>query len=75
MTYPGFPHERPVEPLWNLLKTVGITERLHRAGTFYTGFAQVFAQIISVFYILFSVVYNKGSTFPQALLLLLDHDM
>ena len=64
-----------MEPLWNLLKTVEVTERLHRAGTFYTGFAQGFAQGISAFYILFSVVYDKGSTFPQVLLLLLDHDM
>jgi hypothetical protein len=45
-----------VEPLWNLLKTVEVTERLHRAGTFYTGFAQGFAQIISAFYVLFSAV-------------------
>jgi hypothetical protein len=63
-----------VEPLWNLLKTVEVTKRLHRADTFCTGFAQAFAQAIFVVYILFSITYVKGSTFPQALLLLLYHD-
>jgi hypothetical protein len=64
-----------VEPLWNLLKTVEVTKRVHRAGAFCTGFAQAFTQAILGFYILFSTNYNKGSTFPQVLLLLLDHDM
>jgi hypothetical protein len=57
------------------LKTVAVRKRLHRVGSFFTGFAQPFAQPISVLYIVFSTVCHTGSTFPQALLLLLDHDM
>lgn len=54
MTYAIFPHVGSVDPLWNLLKTIGVMKRVHREAALFTGFAQGFAQDISRFNIVFS---------------------
>jgi hypothetical protein len=54
MTYAIFPHVGSVDPLWNLLKTVGVMKRVHRERGFYTGFTQVYSQDIFQFNLLFS---------------------
>lgn len=44
-----------MEPLWNLLKTIEIRKRVHRARTFFTSFAQVFSQAISKLSLVFLI--------------------
>lgn len=54
MSYIVFPQYPPVDPLWNLLKTVEDKERFHRQAIFYTGFAQLFTQPYREFKAVFS---------------------
>lgn len=61
-----------MEPLWNLLKSIGVREWVHRRRGFYTGFTQVFSHRRVYLDAVFSTTYVYGSTFPQDLLLLLN---
>jgi hypothetical protein len=51
-----FPQSPSVDPLWNLLKTLAFSERVHRAGKFFTVFSQLFSQDLCQFVLYFSII-------------------